>query len=243
MNGQPFDRTASLYAWRESLLNRGGVTTDDADELQSHLEEVESELLTHLAPEEAFWVAAHRLGTPEALTREFGKVKPNTGWLLRGQWMLIGVLIFWVFLPVANAAVRLLAAAFASVPALAGLAAFLLLNVTMLSFVQLALATYLVIRRWGGRPESVESLFTAHGLRRRWVLVFSAAAFALLQVGIFALMTPVNEYLTGVLNVPGEPAPLQSFYWPALAAGISYLLPGIAILLVMRLQKQRSRLP
>src|SRR5690625_442655 len=95
VSGSGFDREASLNAWRSALLNKGGLTPDDVDELQDHLEVAEGELKAQLAADEAFWVAAHRLGTPDALTREFGKIQPNTGWLLRAQWLLLGLLTYW----------------------------------------------------------------------------------------------------------------------------------------------------
>ena len=101
-----FDREAAVRQWRNALLSRGGLTTDDVDELQDHLGGIEEELLaTSLERDEAFWLAAHRVGTPDALTREFNLVRPLTGWLLRLEWALIGIAALFLLVPLAHTVV------------------------------------------------------------------------------------------------------------------------------------------
>src|SRR5690606_35142811 len=103
--GVSFDRAEAVSAWRISILSRGGLTVTQLDELEDHLELVEADLLAGMPADEAFWVAAHRVGTPDALTREFGKVTPNLGWAIRAQWALLGLLAYWLLQPLAFALV------------------------------------------------------------------------------------------------------------------------------------------
>lgn len=237
-----FDRSASVNAWRTALLNRGGVTPGDVDELQDHLESLEEELLDRLEPEEAFWVAAHRVGTPEALTREFGKIQANTGWLLRVQWLLLGVLAYWLLLPVAGVAIQALVAALASVAELRGVAAVISLMATSIAFVLSAGLVVALVRAWRGRPEALERLLHSHGLSDRWVLVLAGALFAAVRYGSMLLAYQLVTYSEPLLWAPGTLAPLQSSapVWDAVSLILSFLLPALMAVAVVRIQQRRN---
>lgn len=236
-----FHRAASLYTWRSALLNRGGITPDDADELQSHLEEVEAGLLESLEPEEAFWVAAHRVGSPDALTREFGKIQANTGWLLRAQWALLGILAYIVLMPVAQLLVNLLIVVVAGAPALLGPAGFLQSISGLLSLLLLIGILVLIFRTWGGQPESFEKALHSHGLPQRWLFGLAFVAYFLIVRLVGMPMVFLNSHIRELLTVAGQPAPLQSIYWYYLADVLSYAMPALAVLWIYRLQLRRVR--
>lgn len=238
-----FDRTANVSAWRAALLNRGGVTPADVDELQDHLESLEDELLEQLEPEEAFWVAAHRLGTPDALTREFGKIQANTGWLLRVQWLLLGVLAYWLLLPVTGVVVQALVAALASVAELRGVAAVISLMAGSIAFVLSAALIIAPVRAWRGQPEALERTLHSHGLSDRWVLLLAAALFATVRYGSTQLAYQLVTYSEPLLWAPDTIAPLQSTapFWDAAAWILSILLPALLVVAVVRIQQRRQQ--
>lgn len=88
-----FELKTSIQAWRHRLMADAAIGDPDADELEDHLR-AEWERLTKLglSPQEAFAVAAHRVGDPSALALEFGKVHRDRVWMRRIQWMLAGYL-------------------------------------------------------------------------------------------------------------------------------------------------------
>jgi hypothetical protein len=235
-----FDRAAAVRAWRLALLGRGGLTVADVDELQDHLEGVEAELPGALRPEEAFWIAAHRVGTPEALTREYAKVRPNAGWLLRAQWAALGVLALWVVTPLANAIGYGLVALLASVPNLRPLAAVLHLFGPIVLLVAGLVAVAVAVRRWGGPPEAFEKVLSFPGLASRWSMVLASVAFTAWNVGFSSLAGRASAHASGLLNVIGEPAALQSQGWFMAALLVSYVAPVLLLMVVLRLQRQRS---
>jgi hypothetical protein len=240
MANRDFDKATTLHSWRAALLSHGGLSSGDVDELQDHLEHVELELSTYLTPEEAFWVAAHRIGTPHALTREYGKVRPNAGWLLRAQWALLGLLAYWLLVPAANAVVYAIIAALAAVPALTALAAAGRLFTPSLGLILSFVALACVVRRWGGQPEAFERALRSHGLPARWTLLFALATFSVWQAGLWFASSTARSFTDRALYTPGMPAPLQSTAWPIMATALTYLLPAVVFLLVVRIQQLRS---
>ena len=238
-----FDRTASVSAWRAALLNRGGVTPADVAELQDHLESLEEDLLDQLEPEEAFWVAAHRVGTPDALTREFGKIQANTGWLLRIQWLLLGVLAYWLLLPIAGVVVQALVAALASVQELRGVAAVTALMAGSIAFVLSAGLVVALVRAWSGQPEVMERTLYLYGLADRWVLILAGALFAAVRYGSSQIAFQLVTYSESLLWAPDTPAPLQSTapLWDAAAWLFSFLLPALLVVAVVRIQQRRQQ--
>ncbi len=90
-----FDLNQEIAVWRKNLVQCQTVGNSSLDELESHLrEEIESLKQSRLSVEEAFLLAAHRLGSPAGLAREFAKV--NWGFVLRHRlsWMITGILAY-----------------------------------------------------------------------------------------------------------------------------------------------------
>jgi Cytochrome C assembly protein len=74
-----FELERSLEQWRRSLAALPGLTADAVAELESHLrDEIQRQQEAGCEPEQAFARAVDKLGTPQALAREFTKVAPET---------------------------------------------------------------------------------------------------------------------------------------------------------------------
>ena len=88
-----FDLNDALRRWRERLSGSPSFRPGDLEELESHLRDSVASLESAgLSPREAFWVASSRIGTPDALDSEFGKVNADRVWLDRALWMVVGSL-------------------------------------------------------------------------------------------------------------------------------------------------------
>jgi len=90
-----FDLNEQIKKWRCALVQSEAFDKSDIDELESHLkEEIERLITLKLSGEEAFWVAAHRVGNTDALAGEFAKV--NWPGMLRRRcfWMTAGILAY-----------------------------------------------------------------------------------------------------------------------------------------------------
>ena len=92
-----FNFDAQRRAWRDTLLREDALGPSEVDELEDHLlSEIEVLETAGLSKEEAFWVAAKRVGDHSALATEFGKVNRKAVWSKRIQWMLAGYLVVMV---------------------------------------------------------------------------------------------------------------------------------------------------
>jgi hypothetical protein len=70
-----FDFETRVHEWTDALRSRGAFRAEDVVELESHLrDEIDALAKTGLSAEEAFLVAEHRVGRPEALAAEYAKV-------------------------------------------------------------------------------------------------------------------------------------------------------------------------
>ena len=89
-----FDLSKSLHDWEQQLRQGDGCSQDNIHELEEHLrEEMAGLVRAGLSSEEAFSLAARRLGKVDALNEEFGKVNTGLVWRNRLRWMASGVLI------------------------------------------------------------------------------------------------------------------------------------------------------
>lgn len=81
--------------WREHLCQTDAIGADALDELEQHVRDAFSELLSKgLRDEEAFLIATRRLGKPSELAEEYQKVSGSPAWTRRVCWMLAGCLLF-----------------------------------------------------------------------------------------------------------------------------------------------------
>jgi hypothetical protein len=76
-----FDLEAEVREWRNYLRARGSILESDVEELEGHLREEYAVLSAEgLQPDEAFLIAAKRIGNADALAREFAKVNVERLW-------------------------------------------------------------------------------------------------------------------------------------------------------------------
>jgi len=94
-----FDLNNSILNWKNVLKSRDSFTTENIDELESHLNEQISELkLTGLNDEEAFWVAQKRIGTVNSLNQEYTKINSLNIFKKKLHWMLSGIMIMMLYI-------------------------------------------------------------------------------------------------------------------------------------------------
>lgn len=102
-----FDLNEQIGKWRNGLARSEAFQGRDIDELESHLrEEIENLMAAKLSEQEAFSVAAHRLGDANALAGEFAKINTPTLLTNRLCWMAVGVLLYLILANIAVAASR-----------------------------------------------------------------------------------------------------------------------------------------
>ena len=92
-----FDLNEAITDWRRHLAVQPDLHQADLDELEDHLRESAGELqVAGLSDEEAFLVAARRLGDPGALAGEFAAADPGLRRRLRLRWIVVGALAMLV---------------------------------------------------------------------------------------------------------------------------------------------------
>ena len=90
-----FDLNRAITNWRQELGQNDALNTADLNEMESHLrDEIEDLAGGRLSPQEAFIIAAHRLGDTGQIAAEFAKVHSSRMWRRRFFWMLTGVLTY-----------------------------------------------------------------------------------------------------------------------------------------------------
>ena len=92
-----FDLNATIQRWRENLSQSPQFRAENVQELESHLRDAVAMWQSKgLSGEEAFLIAARRLGNAPSLEPEFAKVNGKEVWIDRVLWMVIGVQLLWV---------------------------------------------------------------------------------------------------------------------------------------------------
>lgn len=77
--------------WKQAIVSNGVISSEELTELESHLRESIAALREKgLTAQEAFMLAANRLGHPLTLQREYVKNNLNVRWKQRVFWMLAG---------------------------------------------------------------------------------------------------------------------------------------------------------
>jgi uncharacterized protein YjiS (DUF1127 family) len=90
----PFDLNEAIRRWQQQLDASPALSADNHEELESHLRASVQRLKdAGLSEEEAFLIAARRIGDHGLLEQEFAKVNSGSVWLTRAIWMLAGILV------------------------------------------------------------------------------------------------------------------------------------------------------
>jgi hypothetical protein len=93
-----FDLESAIQQWRQRLAGEPSVSSDGLAELEEHLRTSIDDLRSKgLSAQEAYQIAAQRLGEPKAIGTEFQQINPAEVWGRRVLWMAIGCLVtqFW----------------------------------------------------------------------------------------------------------------------------------------------------
>lgn len=93
-----FDLETAVQQWRQHLAGEPSVSEDSLVELEEHLRTAIDDLRSKgLSAQEAYQIAAQRLGEPKAIGTEFQQINPAQVWSRRVLWMAIGYLVtqFW----------------------------------------------------------------------------------------------------------------------------------------------------
>jgi hypothetical protein len=86
----PFDLNRALQQWRADLAQSPAFRDENLDELETHLRDSMAVLRARdLSVDEAFFVAAKRVGSGAMLVEEFGKMYAVNIWVDRFLWALI----------------------------------------------------------------------------------------------------------------------------------------------------------
>ncbi len=93
-----FELEYELQEWKKCIEQMETTHIHDAEELEQHLRDSISDLKgIGLSEYESFLIATHRVGEPDTIGREFGKVNGGHVWGQRMFWMLSGFLFFEIF--------------------------------------------------------------------------------------------------------------------------------------------------
>jgi hypothetical protein len=91
-NPTEFDLNTAISRWRNQLALSPALRAEDVAELESHARDATATLASRgLSEEEAWLIAARRVGGGAVLEAEFAKVNRSAVWLDRLLWMLLGV--------------------------------------------------------------------------------------------------------------------------------------------------------
>jgi hypothetical protein len=89
-NQTRFDLNAAVENWRQELAAQPPLAPDNRRELETHLRDALAELKARgLNDEESFWLARRRVGQPQNLGEEFGKIDLAIAWRERLFWICL----------------------------------------------------------------------------------------------------------------------------------------------------------
>ncbi len=174
-----FDLNESVDRWRQQMRRGGRCGQDDIAELEDHLrEEMTSLEKLGLSGEEAFLLAARRLGRTDMLTEEFEKINVRAVWLSRLRWMALGVLGYFLWAELSFAMYQ----AIATLSAYAGLSGYRPAAVGLTLTVAFSVSTAILLYRAASR-------FGLSRHTRRWIQTRRA------RIGLYSAAVAVSVAL------------------------------------------------
>jgi hypothetical protein len=231
-----FDLNQEIAKWRSNLTQSETLSKSDVDELESHLrEEIESLKSAKLSDEEAFMIAAHRLGSPEGLADEFAKIGWDSALRYRVSWMITGILAYLLAMQFS----ALLQKAFiwlASVKEIRGNSLGLGFVVLASNVVLLGVVLSLCYFLWYYAQRSNRFRKWTRQLTTRPILLFIILVFLVVELAA-QIALPVVAYRVLGSSQYGQAA--QVFAWTRLAWSI--LLPVILVVALIKLGAANSR--
>ncbi len=104
----PFELNQAIQQWRENLGQSPAFRSENLYELETHLRDaIETLQGGGLSDEEAFLIAAKRIGNSSQLETEFAKQNSRSIWLDRALWILLGAQL-WTLASVLSFSVQTL---------------------------------------------------------------------------------------------------------------------------------------
>ncbi len=194
-----FDLNRAVSNWRQELGQNDALDTCDLSEMESHLrDEIEDLAGGRLSPQEAFIIAAHRLGDTGQIAAEFAKVHGSRIGRRRFFWMLTGVLAF-IFARTLSAAAAKACAVMAVFVGLRGYTVGVMESgVDVVVLLVLAGVTYCLFGRglFGIRAASLfkKPFFAALWVAGLALLVFLLRSACLLVPGFQIRLLSAQEY-------------------------------------------------
>ncbi len=229
-----FDLNEQIEKWRASLLEKQTLGKSDIDELETHLrEEIEQLTTAKLSEEEAFWIAAHRLGDTTALAGEFAKVNTSVICSTRIYWMAAGVLAYLLLSVLAASAWR----GFFMLGRVIGFAGYSAVIVSVLSTL-LILGVIVLLFYMAFRQNISGSVFGSLANSRKGK-VFIGISLLVTVIGLFTVKTLLFITMDRMLN-PSEYGMIAMI--PAIISNlvVPMLFPLILVVLLFRLHSSKQ---
>jgi hypothetical protein len=219
-----FDLDAAIVDFKSRMSRTGTCSAPDLAELESHLRDSVDRLTAGgLSPEEAFLVAAHRLGRPDSLAVEYAAAHPERLWRDRAMWMMAGLLAWGAIsslsdlVPAVGLSVAAVTGAHGNTLGLVSLASGV---VGLLATVTVAIVLY---RRLARKPFNFGPV--------AWVVIAlgSIVAMRVIIVASFAIMAR---------NLPPQDLGAASISRSYLGLALSLLFPIAFAVLIVRISRR-----
>ena len=230
-----FDLNEQIIKWRSNLAQTETLANSDVDELESHLrEEIEQLNGLKLSDEEAFLIAAHRLGSTDSLSAEYEKINRGMRFRRRISLMITGILPYLLAAYFAKQVSKV----FVLRVAKSGITGHRSLGfIGFGSQILILLTTFflgyficrLIIQRLGFKKQT-KQLTTIMRLLKVLLVFLSMAVMTVV------LMAPVAGFRPGTLNIHVDVAQgltYTKFLW-------SVFSPIILVMLLINLRKPNS---
>jgi len=225
-----YELEQEIQAWKNGVSRLESMRSHNVEELEQHLRDSIAELQSAgLRENEAFLIATTRVGEPEALGQEFGKVNGGHVWAQRMFWMLSGFLFFEIvqFAISAMASLAQLLATFVGGDGAAIGAA----SVGMTLLCWLALAVWL---RHGATHRSDNYSLTRVLLTYRGKAICGGVAAILLVATLAKFGSQISLYKITAIEEIGVAAMIMA--WAN--ASLSVLLPLILLVIWLSIRKR-----
>ena len=230
-----FDLNKAISSWRMGLSERQTCEKSDIDELETHLrEEIDSLTASKLSQQEAFLVAAHRLGDPDSLAAEFAKVNTSILWRKRFFWAGAGFLSYIIAAYIAGCA----SAGFVLLARYAGVMGYSLGVVDIVSRILFFLVVIFVLYEIARRKKRQGELF-CKGAGNPWgKFILFASVFMVIAVMLAArILFPFTMVRVFGMSEYAEIAMFRAY------AGFVWQIsmPLIVLAVVVRLRPSKLR--
>jgi hypothetical protein len=226
-----------LQDWCNTIAENEALTAEDISELEDHLQADFLRLKeTGLCDQDAFWLAAKRLGETDTICSEFRKVNGTSLWTRRVQWMIIGYLAVSLL----NVSINMISKLAATIAALfaSGWISFIVYGAAQIAL--LFGMVYIVYNLLFGTESFLNVLangFHFVKLKPKGLLLIAFSGMILLSVGSKFFMSVVRSHML-------DPYQYGSYAYGETILNIvfSILVPALLISLIFKSQRNPRKL-